>query len=89
MSFSLKHKLFASLLLIGLLAVSMTSYLGYTRAKTALERSIFTHLTSVREARADQIESYFKSISDEANDLTDLLYQCHCYFTAPSAVARG
>ena len=22
-------------------------------------------------------------------DLTDLLYQCHCYFTAPSAVARG
>ena len=69
MSFSLKHKLFASLLLIGLLAVSMTSYLGYTRAKTALERSIFTHLTSVREARADQIESYFKSISDEAKVL--------------------
>jgi class 3 adenylate cyclase/HAMP domain-containing protein len=69
MGFSLKHKLFASLLLIGLAAVSMTSYLGYTRAKTALESSIFNHLTSVREARADQIESYFNSIGREAEVL--------------------
>lgn len=69
MTLAIKHKIFAALFLIGFVAVSGTSYIGYSRSKSALQQSIFNHLTSIREANADQITGYFNRISNEVKIL--------------------
>ena len=69
MTLDLKHKIFAALFLIGFVAVSGTSYIGYSRSKSALQQSSFNHLTSIREAKADQITGYFNGISNEVKIL--------------------
>ncbi len=63
--FGLAAKLFAILILLGAVAVLITSVLGYVRARDALERTIFNQLTSARETKAHQVEIYFRSIRNE------------------------
>ena len=61
----LAAKLFAVLLLLGVVAVLITSVLGYMRAREALEKVIFDQLTSARETKAHQVEAYFRTIRSE------------------------
>lgn len=61
----LAAKLFAVLLLLGVVAVLITSVLGYIRAREALEKVIFDQLTSARETKAHQVEAYFRTIRSE------------------------
>jgi class 3 adenylate cyclase len=61
----LAAKLFAILLLLGAIAVLLTGVLGYIRARDALEKAVFDQLTVARQAKARQIETYFRTIRTE------------------------
>lgn len=58
-------KLFAMLLLLATTAVIVTGAIGYVRARDALEKAVLDHLTSVRQAKARQVETYFRRISTD------------------------
>ena len=55
-------RLFAILTLLGTVAVVVTGLLGYVRARDALEQAIYNQLTTAREIKARQIETYFRTI---------------------------
>ena len=55
-------RLFAILTLLGAVAVVVTGLLGYVRARDALEQAIYNQLTTAREIKARQIETYFRTI---------------------------
>jgi class 3 adenylate cyclase len=57
------------LILLGAVAVLVTSVLGYMRARDALEESIFHQLTTARKSKARQIETYFRTIRNELSQL--------------------
>ncbi|MDQ6433984.1 adenylate/guanylate cyclase domain-containing protein [Mesorhizobium sp. LHD-90] len=61
----LAAKLFTTLLLLGATAVMVTGVLGYFRAKDALEKAVFDQLTAARQAKAHQVETYFRTIQAE------------------------
>ena len=61
----LAAKLFTALTLLGAIAVTVTGALGYFRVREALESAIFDQLTTARQARARQIETYFRTIQAE------------------------
>jgi hypothetical protein len=61
----LAAKLFAILILLGATAVVVTSVMGYVRSRDALEQAIFNQLTAARETKTRQVETYFRTISNE------------------------
>jgi class 3 adenylate cyclase len=61
----LAAKLFATLTLLGAIAVLVTAVLGYVRARDSLEAAILNQLTAARQTKASQIESYFRTIRNE------------------------
>src|SRR5919107_2619999 len=61
----LAAKLFATLVLLGAIAVLLTGVLGYFRARDALEKAVFDQLTAARETKARQVETYFRTIQAE------------------------
>ena len=61
----LAAKLFTTLTLLGAIAVTVTGALGYFRVREALGNAIFDQLTTARQARARQIETYFRTIQAE------------------------
>ena len=58
-------RLFAILTLLGAIAVLVTGVLGYVRARDALEQAIYNQLTTAREIKARQVETYFRTIHAE------------------------
>ena len=62
---SLAVKLFATLVLLGAVAVLVTGVLGYFRARDALEKAVFDQLTAARQTKARQVETYFRTIDAE------------------------
>ncbi len=58
-------RLFATLVLLGAIAVLLTGALGYFRARDALEQTVFDQLTTVRQTKARQVETYFGTIRSE------------------------
>lgn len=63
--FGLAAKLLAILTLLGAVAVLVTSILGYIRARDALEETIFNQLTTARETKTRQVETYFRTIRND------------------------
>ena len=61
----LTAKLFGALLLLGGLAVLVTSVLGYVRARDALEESIYQQLAVARQTKARQVEEHFRSVRQD------------------------
>src|SRR5688572_26458372 len=61
----LAAKLFATLILLGAVAVLLTGILGYFRARDALEKAVFDQLTAARQTKARQVETYFRTIHAE------------------------
>ena len=61
----LAARLFAILTLLGAIAVLVTGVLGYVRAHDALEQAIYHQLTTAREIKARQVETYFRTIHAE------------------------
>jgi serine phosphatase RsbU (regulator of sigma subunit) len=58
-------KILVMLLSVSIVAVGVNGYFAFTTAKHSLEEESFNKLTAVREMKADQIEDYFKHISNE------------------------
>ena len=61
----LAAKLFTILVVLGAIAVAVTSVLGYFRTRDALEKAVFDQLTATRQAKARQVETYFRKIQAE------------------------
>jgi class 3 adenylate cyclase len=61
----LAAKLLATLILLSAIAVLVTAVLGYVRGRDALEEAIYNQLTAARQAKARQVETYFRTIRNE------------------------
>lgn len=61
----LAPKLFGTLILLGALTVLVTGTLGYMHAREALEKAVFDQLTTARQTKARQVETYFRTINAE------------------------
>jgi len=61
----LATRVFATLILLGAVAVLVTGVLGYVRARDTLETTIYNQLTAAREAKSRQVETYFRSIRND------------------------
>ncbi|GEP58601.1 adenylate/guanylate cyclase domain-containing protein [Reyranella soli] len=62
-------KLFAILLLLGAIAVLVTSIMGYLRARDSLQEAIYNQLTTARKSKARQVETYFRTLRNELGHL--------------------
>jgi class 3 adenylate cyclase len=58
----LAAKLFAVLIILGAVAVTITGVLGYIRARDSLEQTIYNQLTATRESKSHQVTIYFRTI---------------------------
>src|SRR5262245_15768397 len=67
--FGLAVKLFAILLLLGAIAVLVTSVMGYLRARDSLQAAIYNQLTTARKSKARQVETYFRTLHSELGHL--------------------
>lgn len=68
---SIRTKLLIILSLVAILAAGMIGFIAYWTGKTTLEEESFKKLTAVREMKADQVESYFRIIRDQATTLSE------------------
>lgn len=62
---SIRSKLQAILLLVCLLSILITGYVGYASARKALNSSIYEGLTALRVRQANEIESYYARVQQE------------------------
>jgi sensor domain CHASE-containing protein len=67
---SIKSKLIAMLLAVSSCSILITAYLGYRSGQMNLTDRVFNQLTSVRASKAYQIESYFKTIRNHTETLS-------------------
>ncbi len=58
-------KLIAAFLIIGILPFAVVSVLSLNKANTAIEKSAFNQLESVRAIKKNAIEAYFQSINNQ------------------------
>jgi class 3 adenylate cyclase len=68
---SIKSKLIVMLLTVSSSSIVVTAYLGYQSGKSNLTDRAFNQLTSVRASKAYQIESYFKTIRNHLQTLSN------------------
>lgn len=68
---SIKSKLIVMLLTVSSCSILITAYLGYQSGQTNLTDRVFSQLTSVRASKAYQIESYFKTIRNHIQTLSE------------------
>jgi len=66
---SIRTKLFLTLLGVTVPALVIIGILSYLGGKTAVEKTTLDHLTSVRAAKASQIEGYLNQIEKQARTL--------------------
>ncbi|WP_181256770.1 adenylate/guanylate cyclase domain-containing protein [Merismopedia glauca] len=68
---SIKSKLIVMLLTVSSCSILITAYLGYQSGQTNLTDRVFSQLTSVRASKSYQIESYFKTIRNHIQTLSE------------------
>src|SRR4051794_16001186 len=61
----LAAKLFATLIVLGAVAILVTAILGYVRARDALEAAILNQLTAARQTKTSQVEGYFRTVRND------------------------
>jgi class 3 adenylate cyclase len=71
MQFSIKSKLIAMLLVVSSSSILVTAYIGYQSGESNLTSRVFKQLTSVRASKAYQIESYFKTLRNHIQTLSE------------------
>ncbi|MGK7943675.1 MAG: adenylate/guanylate cyclase domain-containing protein [Microcystaceae cyanobacterium] len=62
---SIRSKLQTVLLLVCLISILITGYIGYTSARQALNASIYEGLTALRVRQANEIEAYYDRLQQE------------------------
>src|SRR5690348_9877407 len=65
----LAAKLFATLILLGAVAILVTGALGYVRARDALEAAILNQLTAARQTKTSEVEGYFRTVRNDVRVL--------------------
>jgi hypothetical protein len=58
---SIKSKLLVMLLAVSLFSIAVVASLNYYTCYKALQDAVFSHLTSVRASRADQIQLFIEA----------------------------
>ncbi|MBC7864093.1 MAG: HAMP domain-containing protein, partial [Bacteroidia bacterium] len=64
-------KLTISFFLIAFISMLVVGIISYRKAKESLQEESFNRLTAVREMKANQIEDYFRQISDQMVTLSE------------------
>jgi class 3 adenylate cyclase len=68
---SIKSKLIVMLLSVSGCSILVTAYLGYRSGQANLTERVFAQLTSVRASKANQIETYFRTIRSHLETLSE------------------
>jgi hypothetical protein len=68
---SIKSKLIVMLLTVSSCSILVTAYLGYHSGQSNLTERAFEQLTSLRTSKAYQIESYFRTIRNHIETLSE------------------
>ncbi|MEZ4712825.1 MAG: hypothetical protein R3A44_36895 [Caldilineaceae bacterium] len=68
---SIKSRLLMILLPVSLVSILVMGLLSWQSSRNALEQSIKNQLTSIRVAKANQIESYFAAIFSQVRMLAE------------------
>ena len=68
---SIKTKILAVVLLIGIVSMGVTGLQGFWQGREALEQTVFHNLTAIRETKARQIEGYFDHIRNQVVTLSE------------------
>src|ERR1700761_6348620 len=70
-SWSLRYKLLVVLLQFGITAFAVTGAISYIKHLRSLRQNAINQLTSIRRAKAYQLESYYRTIHRHALSLSD------------------
>jgi len=68
---SLRYKLLAILLLLGITTFAVTGAISYVKQFHSLKENVTNQLTSVRRSKAFQLESYYRTIHNHVLTLSD------------------
>ncbi len=68
---SIKSKLIVMLLTVSSCSILVTAYLGYRSGQSNLTSRVFSQLTSLRSSKAYQIESYFRTVRNHIQTLSE------------------
>ncbi|MGK7930403.1 MAG: adenylate/guanylate cyclase domain-containing protein [Microcystaceae cyanobacterium] len=68
---SIRSKLQTILILVCLISILITGYIGYTSAREALNASIYEGLTALRVRQANSIEAYYDRVQQEVLNLSE------------------
>lgn len=68
---SIKSKLIVMLLTVSSCSILVTAYLGYRSGQSNLTDRVFSQLTSLRSSKAYQIESYFQTVRNHIQTLSE------------------
>lgn len=69
---SIQSKLMLMLLAVSISSILAIAFIGYDSSQQALNNNIFNQLISLRETKAYQIESYFKSLRSEIQTISTM-----------------
>jgi hypothetical protein len=68
---SIRYKLLSLLLLLGVMTFAVTGTIAYIKYLNALKKDVMNQLTGVNRAKQFQIESYYRTIHNHAQTLSD------------------
>jgi class 3 adenylate cyclase len=68
---SIRYKLLFLLLLLGVMTFAVTGTIAYIKYLGALKQDVMNQLTSLNRSKAFQIESYYRTIHNHAETLSD------------------
>src|SRR5678809_1177250 len=67
----IRYKLLLILMALGATAVLVSGYVGYKSAESSLTDAVMRQLMGVRRAKAQQIESYFRTLKSHVRTLSE------------------
>src|ERR1700758_39073 len=68
---SIRYKLLSLLLLLGVMTFAVTGTMPYIKSLSALKQDVMNQLTGLNRSKAFQIESYYRTIHNHAETLSD------------------
>lgn len=68
---SIQSKLMLMVLLTSILSITLIGYIGYTSGRENLTQTVFNQLTSLRAAKASELQAYFDTLEDEALSISE------------------
>jgi class 3 adenylate cyclase len=68
---SIRYKLLSLLLLLGVMTFAVTGTIAYIKYLSALKQDVMNQLTGLNRSKAFQIESYYRTIHNHAETLSD------------------